>query len=87
MKFATLKDGSRDGKLVVVSKALSHAAPIPEIAPTLQALLDNWEKLVPAAEEVYARLNGGDVDDAITFQEEHSWCSPAEHTEAVAASY
>ena len=43
MKLASLKSG-RDGQLVVVSRDLSRAITVPEIAPTLQAALDNWEE-------------------------------------------
>ncbi|MDF1775569.1 MAG: fumarylacetoacetate hydrolase family protein [Rhizobiaceae bacterium] len=54
MKLATLKDGSRDGKLAVVSKDLTQCTVVNHIAPTLQAALDNWEhagpRLIRAAE-------------------------------------
>ena len=45
MKLATLKNGTRDGRLVVVSHDLTHYADASHIAPTLQAALDNWKKL------------------------------------------
>lgn len=45
MKLATLKDDSRDGRLVVVSKDLSRYCTASNIAPTLQAALDNWAEL------------------------------------------
>jgi fumarylacetoacetate (FAA) hydrolase len=58
MKLASLKHG-RDGSLVVVSRDLSRALPVPEIAPTLQAALDDWGALAPRllerAEAVEAR--------------------------------
>ncbi|MHA1543725.1 MAG: fumarylacetoacetate hydrolase family protein, partial [Alphaproteobacteria bacterium] len=41
MKLASLKEG-RDGRLVVVSKDLKRMTPAGDIAPTLQAALDNW---------------------------------------------
>ncbi|NQD38808.1 fumarylacetoacetate hydrolase family protein [Permianibacter sp. IMCC34836] len=59
MKFATLKNGSRDGQLVLVSRDLQHCAAIPDIAPTLQALLDQWAVLAPKAQALYAQLNAG----------------------------
>ena len=40
MKLATLNDGTRDGRLVVVSRDLSRCAKADAIAPTLQAALD-----------------------------------------------
>lgn len=44
MKLASLKHG-RDGKLVVVSDDLAWCADATHIAPTLQAALDDWERL------------------------------------------
>lgn len=43
MKLATLKDRTRDGMLVVVSRDLAHCVSARPIAPTLQAALDDWE--------------------------------------------
>src|SRR5665213_117848 len=45
MKLASLKDG-RDGRLVVVSKDLSHYADAGRVPPALQGALDEWEKVV-----------------------------------------
>lgn len=59
MKFATLKNGSRDGQLVLVSRDLKQCIAIPELAPTLQALLDQWEALAAKAQVVYEQLNAG----------------------------
>ncbi len=50
MKLATLNDGSRDGKLVVVSKDLTRYCAADNIAPTLQAALDDWASLAPKLE-------------------------------------
>jgi fumarylacetoacetate (FAA) hydrolase len=50
MKLATLKDGSRDGKLVVVSKDLTRYCAADNIAPTLQAALDDWANIAPQLE-------------------------------------
>jgi len=47
MKLATLRRGGRDGRLVVVSRDLTRCVPVPGIAPTLQAALDDWEALAP----------------------------------------
>ena len=44
MKLASLKQG-RDGKLVVVSNDLAWCADAGHIAPTLQAALDDWDRL------------------------------------------
>ncbi len=45
MKLATLKDGSRDGKLIVVSRDNSRYAVASDIAPTLQAALERWDEV------------------------------------------
>ena len=47
MKLATLNDGTRDGKLVVVSKDLTRCCAAGYIAPTLQYALDHWERVAP----------------------------------------
>jgi len=54
MKLATLKDGTRDGRLVVVSKDLTRCCAADNIAPTLQHALDNWAEIAPKL-EVLAR--------------------------------
>ncbi len=54
MKLATLNDGTRDGKLVAVSKDLTRCCAAGYIAPTMQAALDNWERIAPEL-EVLAR--------------------------------
>lgn len=48
MKLASLKSEGRDGRLVVVSKDLAWCADASQIAPTLQAALDDWERCEPA---------------------------------------
>lgn len=53
MKLATLKNDSRDGRLVVVSKDLTRCCEASNIAPTLQAALDNWEECAPKLEALY----------------------------------
>lgn len=50
MKLATLNNGTRDGKLVVVSKDLTRCCAAGYIAPTLQAALDDWERIAPQLE-------------------------------------
>ena len=53
MKLASFNDGSRDGKLVVVSKDLTRCCAAGYIAPTLQHALDNWERVAPRLEALY----------------------------------
>jgi fumarylacetoacetate (FAA) hydrolase len=44
MKLASLNNGSRDGQLIVVSKDLAWYADASQIAPTLQAAMDDWQR-------------------------------------------
>ena len=62
MKLATLKEGGRDGTLVVVSGDLQQAVKVPGIATTLQAALDDWENCESRLEEVYDALEAGRRD-------------------------
>lgn len=55
MKLASLKNGSRDGCLVVVSRDLSRYSHTP--IPTLQAALDTWDTAFPILDEIYHELN------------------------------
>ncbi len=67
MKLASLKRGGRDGALLVVDRALTRAVAVPEIAPTLQAALDDWEHVCPTLEAVSEQLNASDVENAFPF--------------------
>ncbi len=60
MKLASLKHG-RDGKLVVVSKDLTRYTDAARVAPTLQAALDDWEKLEPGLRELAEGLETGSM--------------------------
>ncbi len=70
MKLATLKNNTRDGKLVVVSRDLTQAVAVDEIAKTLQQALDNWSQVYPLLDEVYQGLNTGEVSDAFSFEQQ-----------------
>jgi fumarylacetoacetate (FAA) hydrolase len=59
MRLASLKDG-RDGRLVVVSRDLARCLPANDIAPTLQAALDDWKTVRPALEAIAEKLDAGD---------------------------
>ncbi len=61
MKLASLNQG-RDGRLVVVSRDLSRAVDASDIAPTLQAALDNWATIAPLLEARSKSLNEGDAE-------------------------
>ena len=57
MKLATLKQGGRDGTLVVTSRDLAKAVPVSDVARTLQAALDDWTSAAPRLNRVYELLN------------------------------
>jgi fumarylacetoacetate (FAA) hydrolase len=61
MKLATIKDGSRDGYLAVVTRDLTRCTSAEVIAPTLQAALDDWERLAPRLEALAESLEHGSV--------------------------
>ncbi len=63
MKLASLKNG-RDGSLVVVSKDLLRCVSAEDIAPTLQAALDNWSEAAPKLEALAAELESGAAGEA-----------------------
>lgn len=67
MKLATLKAGGRDGKLIVVSRDLTRAAAASEVAPNLQAVLDDWHAKAPKLAQLSALLNTGRAADAFPF--------------------
>ncbi len=61
MKLATLKDGSRDGKLVVVSRDLTRCTDASFLARTLQAALDDWTRVAPHLAALAESLEHGSV--------------------------
>jgi fumarylacetoacetate (FAA) hydrolase len=69
MKLATLKNGTRDGQLIVVSKNLRLAVKVDYIATTLQRALDNWDSMQLKLDDVYQSLNQGHMPDAFPFDE------------------
>jgi fumarylacetoacetate (FAA) hydrolase len=66
MKLASLK-GGRDGRLAIVSRDLARAVLAHEIAPTMQAALDDWEKVAPRLAALYGALNAGQARDSFAF--------------------
>ena len=67
MKLATLRDGSRDGQLTVVSRDLSLAHHATAIAGRLQNALDDWSFIAPQLEDLYQTLNEGRARHAFRF--------------------
>ncbi len=61
MKLASLKDGSRDGRLVVVSRDLTQYTDAAHVAPTLQDAIDDWRKIAPQLSDLAESLEHGSV--------------------------
>ncbi len=62
MKLATLREGGRDGTLIVVSRDLTRAARADGIAPTLQWALEHWLEVEEGLETLSAALDEGRGD-------------------------
>jgi len=75
MKLATLKDGSRDGRLLVVSRDLRHASDAGTIAPTMQLAIERWSSVEPELRRLYDRLNEDRVAEAFPF-DPHAVAAP-----------
>lgn len=74
MKLATLRNGSRDGRLVVVSRDLTRASDAARIVPTLQSALDKWHVYGPELAVLAGQVELGSVP---TFRfHEHEAMSP-----------
>jgi fumarylacetoacetate (FAA) hydrolase len=68
MKLGSLKRGGRDGTLVVVDRKLERATSVPKLAHSLQQALDDWAQVAPELQDVYERLNAGDVDTSFALE-------------------
>ena len=62
MKLGSLKEGGRDGTLIVVSRDLTRAVRATGIAATLQAALEDWSNLAPRLNALSESLDAGDAD-------------------------
>jgi fumarylacetoacetate (FAA) hydrolase len=67
MKLGSLKEGGRDGTLIVVSRDLKHAVRATGIAATLQAALDDWSNTAPRLNALSDELNAGKAPNAFTL--------------------
>src|SRR5438132_8020526 len=73
MKLASLK-GARDGRLTVVCRDLSRAAPAGAIAASLQTALDDWERSAPELAKLADAIER-DLVPSFAF-DEHDCASP-----------
>jgi len=91
MKLASLKSG-RDGKLVVVSNDLAWCADAGHIAPTLQAALDDWDRMLPDLQnlatdlehEVIPRERFHEHDAASPLPRAYQWADGSAYVNHVA---
>ncbi len=61
MKLASIPDGTRDGRLVVVSRDLTRCADAERVAPTMQHALDHWAAVSPELEALARTLESGAI--------------------------
>ncbi len=61
MKLGTIKNGTRDGQLVVVDSLSNTYVAATGIAKTLQEAVDNWDELVGPLQELANKLKGGSI--------------------------
>jgi fumarylacetoacetate (FAA) hydrolase len=64
VKLATLKDGTRDGKLLVVSRDLSRTVLATQIVGTLTGALEGWAGESARLQALYEDLNAGRASGA-----------------------
>jgi fumarylacetoacetate (FAA) hydrolase len=62
MKLGSLKEGGRDGTLIVVSRDLARAVRADGIAPTLQRALEDWSNTAPRLNTLSAALDAGEAE-------------------------
>ena len=67
MKFATLKDGSLDGRLVLVSRDGQRAVRAGAVAPSLIEALRRWEQVQQPLSDLSESLNAGSAPGAFDF--------------------
>lgn len=72
MKLATLSDGSRDGRLILVSRDLCRAVDATDLAPTLQAAVESWTAVQADLQQRYDALNQGVLATAFDFDPEQA---------------
>ena len=91
MKLASLKQG-RDGKLIVVSDDLAWYADAAHICPTLQAALDDWDRVAPDLEllaidlrnEAIPRTRFHEHDAAAPLPRAYQWADGSAYVNHVA---
>ncbi|MEO7477824.1 MAG: fumarylacetoacetate hydrolase family protein [Lysobacteraceae bacterium] len=68
MKLGSLKEGGRDGTLIVVSRDLLHAVRAVGIADTLQHALEDWSNSAPRLNALAEKLNASEAEGAFDLE-------------------
>ncbi|AOW12040.1 fumarylacetoacetate hydrolase [Hydrogenophaga crassostreae] len=68
MKFASLKNETPDGQLVLVSRDGKFAVVVPELASSLLDAMQRWDVVAPGLQQRYEALNAGELSDTFAFQ-------------------
>ncbi len=74
MRLATLRNQTRDGHLVVVDSTGTRCASASDIAPSLQAALDDWPRCSSKLHELAQTLEAGSVTS--TLLSDHTLAAP-----------
>ncbi|KPF58289.1 fumarylacetoacetate hydrolase [beta proteobacterium AAP51] len=75
MRFATLRDGSLDGRLLLVSRDGLRAMEAAPVAPSLLAALQRWAHVQPALQALADALDAGHAAGAFDF-DPHACAAP-----------
>ena len=67
MRLATLKDGSLDGQLILVSRDDSRAVAVPDIAPSLLDALQRWHAVQGPLQRAYDALEAPGMPGSFAF--------------------
>ncbi len=62
MKLATLRNDTRDGALIVVNTDGTRYTDATQVAPTMQAALDEWSTCEPKLRELSRKLDAGEIE-------------------------
>ena len=68
MKFATLKNATPDGQLVLVSRDGRSVVAVPDLAGSLLDAIQRWDAVAPSLQRRYEALNAGTLQGVTAFQ-------------------